>query len=139
MFKRIWQPEMIIEHILARNGRERLNSHYYATTYPDVYAAAERLFGSWKDAIKAAGLDYSKICRYRRWSRDKVIRSIKEVHANGQPINSSSAQESNKPLYMAALNRFGNWENAVKASGIDYGKVRVRRSMSKTAIKREIM
>ena len=59
MFRQTWRPEMIIDHILYRKDKERLNSHYYATTYPDVHAAAERLFGSWKAAIEAAGLDYS--------------------------------------------------------------------------------
>ena len=47
MFQRRWTSEKIISHILAREGVEPLNSHYYATTYPDVYAAAERFFGSW--------------------------------------------------------------------------------------------
>ena len=38
MFQRRWTSEKIISHILAREGVEPLNSHYYATTYPDVYA-----------------------------------------------------------------------------------------------------
>jgi hypothetical protein len=139
MFRQTWRPEMIIEHILARNGRERLNSHYYATTYPDVHAAAERLFGSWKAAIEAAGLDYSKVRRYKRWSRDKVIRKIKEAYAKDKPINSNAKQKNNKALYMAAIKRFGNWENAVKSAGINYRKVRIRRLMTKAEIKREIM
>ena len=130
---------MIIEHILARHGRERLNSHYYATNYPDVYAAAERLFGSWKAAIEAAGLDYSKIRRYQKWSRDKVIRKIKEIYANGKPINSIAAQSNHKPLYMAAVKRFGNWESAVKAAGINYRKIRKRRLMDTNEVKQEIM
>ncbi len=139
MFKQIWRPEMIIEHILYRKDRERLNSHYYATTYPDVHAAAERLFGSWKAAIEAAGLDYSKVCRYQKWSREKVIHKIKEAYAKDKPINSNAKQQNNKALYMAAIKRFGNWENAVKAAGINYRKVRIRRLMSKAEIKREIM
>ena len=139
MFKRTWHSEMIIEHILSRHGRERLNSHYYATNYPDVYAAADRLFGSWKAAIEAAGLDYSKIRRYRSWSRDKVIRKMKEAYAKDKPINSNAKQKNNKPLYMAAIKRFGNWANAVKAAGIDYRKIRIRRLMDKAEIKREIM
>ncbi len=130
---------MIIEHIQSRHGRERLNSHYYATTYPDVYAAAERLFGSWKAAIETAGLDYSKIRRYKKWSREKVIKQIKEANAKGRLINSNAKQKNNKPLYMAAVKRFGNWENAVKAAGIDYDEVRIRHSMTKNEIKREIM
>ncbi len=138
MFKQIWQPEMIIEHILARHGKERLNSHYYATTYPDVYAAAERLFGSWKDAIEAAGLDYSKIRRYRTWSRQEVLTEIRAAYELGHSVNSSTMQKNNKPLYMAAIRRFGNWSNAVVAAGIDYPSVRKRRLMTRSHIKRKI-
>ena len=53
MFKQIWFPEMIQQHILSHLDKEALNSHYCATIYPDVYAAAERLFGSWGAAIES--------------------------------------------------------------------------------------
>lgn len=139
MYKRIWQQEMIIEHILARHGRERLNSHYYATTYPDVHAAADRLFGSWKAAIEAAGLDYSKIRRYQKWTRERVISQIRKAHKQGKPINSIAMQNNNKALYMAAIKRFDNWENAVSAAGINYRNIRKRRLMDTDEIKQEIM
>lgn len=130
---------MITQHILVRKGREPLNSHYYATTYPDVYAAGERLFGSWKETIEAAGLDYNSIRKYKSWTRHTVLKAIRDAYAKGEPINSKVMQDHNKPLYMAAIRRFGNWENAVKAGGISYGSVRVRRLMTKAEIKHEII
>lgn len=66
MFKKIWHPDMITHHILSKNGKEPLNSYYFATNYPDEYAAAEREFGSWKDAIEAAGRDYNTIRKFER-------------------------------------------------------------------------
>ncbi len=139
MFKKIWHPQMVINHILSRNGKEALNSYYYATNYPDVYAAAEREFGSWKDAIEACGLDYNAIRKYKSWTRQAVIEEIKKAHANGDPINSQYVQENNKALYMAAVKRFRGWGQAVKLAGIDYNSIRIRRSMSKNEIKREIL
>ena len=51
MFKRIWTAEMIESHSYStHSNKEPLNSHYYATHYPSVYAAAERIFGSWGEA-----------------------------------------------------------------------------------------
>ena len=44
-----------------------------------------------------------------------------------------------RPLYMAAVSRYKNWGTAIIAAGIDYGKVRLRRMMSKTEIKKEIL
>jgi hypothetical protein len=61
MFYKKWDDTSIINHIMARHGRKPLNSHYYSTRYPAVYAAAERIFGSWKNAIEACGLDYGTI------------------------------------------------------------------------------
>ena len=40
---------------------------------------------------------------------------------------------------MAAIKRYKNWGTAVSAAGIDYGSVRLRRMMSKTEIKKEIL
>ena len=139
MFKKIWHPDMITHHILSNKDKEPLNSYYYATTYPDVYAAAEREFGSWKDAIEAAGLDYNSIKKYKSWTRQLVIEAIKEAHAKGEAINSKSAQNHMKPLYMAAIKRFRSWGQAVKIAGINYGEIRLRRSMTKAEVKREIL
>ena len=61
MFKQIWFPEMVQHHIMSRHGKEDLNSRYYATTYPDVYAAAERTFGSWGEAIESCGLFLNRL------------------------------------------------------------------------------
>ena len=130
---------MIYRHILERNGVEPLNSYYYATTYPDVYAAAERLFGSWKDAIEYCGLDYSKIRKYQVWTRTRVMDEIKKLQKENTPISSKYTQDFNKPLYMAAIKRFKSWKKALKSCGIDYKQVRLRRSMSRAEIKREIL
>ena len=78
MFQRIWTPEMIKEYIVASNGREPLNSHYYSTNYPSIYAAAERIFGSWGNAITAAGLDYNAIRKYRVWTRMRIVQAIRK-------------------------------------------------------------
>ena len=70
---------MIIEHILSRHGNEPLNNLYYAQTYPDLHAAACRIFGSWKDAIENCGLNYNEIRKYRTWSKTKILDEIKNA------------------------------------------------------------
>jgi hypothetical protein len=139
MFKQIWFPEMIQQHILNRRDKEQLNSHYYATTYPDVYAAAERIFGSWGAAIEACGLDYNLIKKYKSWTRQTVLDEIKRLTQESEPLFSQNAQKRHKPLYMAAIKRFGNWGKAIQAAGVDYKNVRLRRSMTKADIKKEIL
>ncbi|QSH40770.1 hypothetical protein P0136_11535 [Lentisphaerota bacterium ZTH] len=139
MFKRIWHAEMIEHHILQRKDKEPLNSYYYATNYPDVYAAAERIFGSWEDAIESCGLDYSKIRKYKSWTRQAVIDEIRRLAREEEPLHSQYVQNEHKSLYMAAIKRFDNWGMALKSSGIRYKDVRLRRSMTEDEIKKEIL
>ncbi|MEI8246442.1 MAG: hypothetical protein WCI51_11455 [Lentisphaerota bacterium] len=139
MFKQIWFPEMVQHHIMSRHGKEDLNSRYYATTYPDVYAAAERAFGSWGGAIEACGLDYSLIKKYKSWTRQTVLDEIRRLAKEGEPLFSQHAQDHHKPLYMAAIKRFGNWGKALQSAGVDYKSVRLRRSMTAGEIKNEVL
>jgi hypothetical protein len=139
MFYRKWDDTAIINHIMSKQGKKPLNSSCYSTNYPAVYAAAERIFGSWKNAIEACGLDYSKIRKYRIWSKDIVINEIKNRRKNGQSLSSKYTYKTDRPLYMAAIKRYKNWGSAVSAAGIDYGKVRLRRMMNKSEIRQEIL
>jgi hypothetical protein len=134
-----WHDSAILDHILARHGKEPLNSLYYSNSYPDVYAAACRIFGSWGNAIEACGLDYEKIRKYRQWSKGKILDEIKRLQKEKEPLNSINIQKNHNPLYMAAVKRFKSWGKAVKSVGIDYEKFMQRRRMSKAEIKRAIL
>lgn len=139
MFKKIWYAEMIQNHILERQGKEPLNSYYYATNYPDVYAAAERTFGSWGDAIESCGIDYNSVRKYKTWTKQAVLDKIRELAKEGEPLYSQYAQNHHKSLYMAAIKRFKNWGHALRSAGIKYDDVRLRRSMTAEEIKKEIL
>lgn len=139
MFKKVWSPELIEEHIMSRYGKEPLNSYYYATNYPSVYAAAERLFGSWGEAITACGLDYNDIRKYKVWDNAKILLAIQELHQSGEPLSSQHIQKTNKSLYMAGVRHFKSWGRAVQTAGIAYNSVRQRRSMTAREIKKEIL
>lgn len=138
MFKRYWSSDMIINHITSKHGNEPLNSHHYATTYSDVYAAAERLFGSWKNAIEACGFDYSKIKKYQTWSKERVVAEIKAAKNKGIPLGSKYTQDNNKPLYMAAVKRYKSWNNALRRAGINPKRIRLRRLMTNDEVRSEI-
>ncbi|MBE6371645.1 MAG: hypothetical protein E7055_06180 [Lentisphaerae bacterium] len=138
MFKKIWTPDMIVEIILSANGKEPLNSHYFSTTHPQVYAAAERIFGSWGNAIIASGLDYNAIRKYRIWSKMRIISAIKKRYRNGEPLSSQQVQNSFKSLYMASVHHFKSWGTAIRMAGLDYDSIRMRRSMTEQQIRDEI-
>lgn len=89
---------------------------------PRLYGAALRYFGSWKEAITAAGFDYNEV-RKRvppgYWSRKRIIDELMSLKEK-----SSSQMRTQRPdLYSAALRVFGTWRKAVEAIGIDYDTV----------------
>ncbi|MBS1371627.1 MAG: hypothetical protein HPZ91_16915 [Lentisphaeria bacterium] len=139
MLKKIWTHSLVEEHILSRVGKEPLNAYYYATNYPRVYAAAERLFGSWREAITSCGLNYAEIRKYKAWSKSRIQAQIKKMAAANEPLSSLQVQHSDKPLYMAAVHHFKSWGKAVQSAGISYKKVRQRRSMTPDEAKEEIL
>jgi hypothetical protein len=139
MIYQSWTAHAIKQHILSNDGIEPLNSHYYAVNYPDVYAAAERMFGGWQYAIESCGLDYEKIRKYKRWSKEKVLDEIKRLKAEKHSLNSKTIQQTQRPLYLAALRRFKSWGNALEAAGLNYKKIRKRRRMTEDDIRKEIL
>jgi len=139
VFKKKWNEELIISHMMKTRKREPLNAYYYCTTYPDIYAAAQRLFGSWKNAIEACGIEYGEIRKYRHWSKTRVVEEIKLLAKKREHLNSIYVQNKHKPLYMAAVKRFKSWSGAMRAAGIDYGKIRLRRLMSKEELRQAVL
>ena len=102
-----------------------------ATGAPALAAAAVREnvgFDCWHDAVTAAGIDYEKVARYRHWTPERVSKEIGELAAQGAPLSSSLVQRNHPPLYNAAKRRFGQWDAALRAAGIDPDQVRQRRA-----------
>ena len=129
---------MIQDIILTANGKEPLNSHYFSVNHPSVYAAAERIFGSWGNAITACGLDYSSIRKYRNWNRMRIVSTIKKRYKNGEPLSSQHVQHQFKALYMASIHHFKSWGAAIRMAGLDYDMIRMRRSLTVEQIREEI-
>ncbi|MBI5470148.1 hypothetical protein HY968_02385 [Candidatus Kaiserbacteria bacterium] len=60
--------------------------------------------------------------RSKIWTPEFIASTIKKLHNEGLPINSSAVQDH--AIMSAAYREFGGWENAVRAAGIDYDRVR---------------
>lgn len=128
-----------MDHILERVGIEPLYSHYYATHYPRIHAAAVRVWGSWKEAIEACGLDYNEVRKHREWSSEQVLEKVRQLERDHSPLSSKYVQIAHRPLYMASIRRFKSWGETMKAAGLDYSQIRLRRKMSPEEIKKQIL
>jgi len=104
-----------------------------------AYAAIrDTRFGSWDDALSAAGIAPSKVRRYESWNHEKIIDRIRERYRKGKELNSKTMQMEDCKLFNAALKRHNGWDEALKAAGIDPDEVYKRHRWSKPLIKKEI-
>jgi hypothetical protein len=80
-----------------------------------LYAAAMLAFGSWRNAVVAAGFSYDDI-KIRPYTKAETIAMLKPLVATGAPILS---KEQEGRLVAAAHRHFGGWDEAMKAAGGD--------------------
>jgi hypothetical protein len=88
--------------------------------------SAKKHFGGWGRAVKSLGLG-SEV--RRMWTDQLVIDAILHRRASGLRLYKTHFED--KGLFSAAVNRFGNWHNALQAAGI---QARVRERWSKDKV-----
>jgi hypothetical protein len=80
--------------------------------YCRVDSAARRNFGSWSNAIIAAGVEPSR----RKWWRDVIASQIQERVKSGNSLKAKDAENIN--LSTASRRFFGSWPIALEAAGV---------------------
>ena len=127
---KMWTRERILERIreLDAKGEDLSWRHVSTEVDPQLAAAAtkKKHFGSWRNAIEAAGLKYGDIRRYRVWNEQAVINRLKELHSEGKDLNAKSMEELDITLITAARRRFDSWDKALTAAGLDYKQIVLR-------------
>lgn len=127
---RSWTNERIIDRIreLFAKGEDLSWRHVSLTLDPSLAAAATKKshFGSWRAALDAAGLNYDDIRRYRDWSDDEVLRRVRDLYAQGKPLNAKSMEKEDITLITAARRRFPSWDRTLVAAGLNYRDIVLR-------------
>lgn len=107
-----WSRDTVLREI-----RSRAESETKLCSCPKLnnclYQAAKKHFGTWREAVRAAGC----IPTRRSWSRKVVIREIQQRHQRDLPLTDSIFGQD-PPLVDAAIRFFGTWRSALKAAGI---------------------
>lgn len=142
-----WNKWRVVECIKQqRILGQQLNAWHVVCHNLPLLRAGVRYFGSWKNAIRAAGIRYQEVRRKPgreswKWNRDIVVAQIQQMHQAGELLNSNYIQKHNLNLFAAARKYCGGWGEAVLASGIDYGQIRKyrpRRRWTKEMVVRAI-
>ncbi len=124
-----WTRKTILQEIRALYAQgDELNYDSADTNHPQLMRAASWHFGTWQRAVETAGIDYSEVSKYIRWTREMVILRIRELHGRGSDLSWSKISSSDgDPAMAAAAVRvnlgFGTWHDAVTEAGLDYEEV----------------
>ncbi len=125
---RKWDKESIAAeiHALHEAGQD-LNYSTISRSYIALLRAAARYFGSWRSAVEYAQIDYDSVRKYRRWTRERIIERIQELHKRGEDLSWRRVSSALDPQLAAAATKqvhFGSWRAAIHAAGLDYDVIR---------------
>ena len=130
-----WSKAKIIEKIqeLYKKGDD-LSHEKIKSNNSALVSAARRHFGSWENAIQSAGVDYNKIRREERWSKEKILGKIRQIHLAGKDLSAKYSHDNYSSLHWAAGKYFGSWGNAITEAGLDYETINLYSKWSKQKI-----
>jgi hypothetical protein len=111
---------------LKRQYRSGANLSYNALAKKNqaLVSAAAYHYGSYRSAVEAAGIDYAAVTRRPRWTKQAIIRLIKEAKRNDEDLHWSAVTKRRDELGRAAFaslqpRLFGRWDRALSAAGLD--------------------
>jgi hypothetical protein len=130
MVQRWSRDEIALEILRLYRDGEPLNYGSVQQKQLKLLRAATRYFGSWREAIEFAGLNYDEIRRYRVWSEEKILDAIRKYHEEGKDLSWRHVSTTlDPPLAAAAIRhgRFGSWQKALEEAGLNSDEIRKHR------------
>jgi hypothetical protein len=118
-----WTREQIIRQILECEAEglpltvgERGISHL-------LYKAGSRVFGSWRNAIQAAGIPPDRGRHGEKWPAARILTIIRNLERRRRPLNMKQLEQRYGSMLPAARRLFGSWSKAILAAGVDPTKL----------------
>lgn len=104
---------------IFRPGAEKPSN--IAKKHSALYLRACKVFGSWRSALEASGIDYESSRNNKKWTRQRIMSEIKRLSAEAESLRPSVLRKSGMTsLVSAADYHFGSWKRAVESSGVEY-------------------
>lgn len=112
-----WTRELLISEIHRHASiGEPLYAHAMQQIDNCLVSAATYHFGSWSEALTAAGFDADVIRANHRHSTDSVITEIREIMKEQTDVRDIAIRTQRASLYWASRKYFGSWRNALAAA-----------------------
>jgi len=76
--------------------------------------------GGWTAFVESLGVPYPGLRRRKDWTDEEVLAQIRRRHRRGLPLNVAAVKKDiGQALTHQARNRFGSWNAALGAAGVD--------------------
>lgn len=124
LIRRPWTRAQIIE-LIQRRAAAGLPIASYNIVPMSAEVASRRLFGSWKAALRAAGIP-RPAKKWPIWTKVSVVEAILFRQQAREPLYCYAVARQASRLYDAARWHFGKWDEALRAAGFDPATVRRR-------------
>ena len=99
-----------------------------AKEHSALYLRACKVFGSWKNALEASGVDYESSRNNKKWTRQRIVREIRKLNTEGESLRPSVLRKNGMTALVSAADyHFGSWRKAVESCGVEYEFARQRR------------
>src|SRR5688500_1264614 len=135
-----WDKPQILTTLkkLHKDGKDLSYTQLAKKMQPLVSAAAYH-FGSYRAAVEKAGIDYSDVVRRPRWTKQHIIKLIKQAKREGDDLHWSAVTKRGDELGRAAFaslqkRLFGSWDRALHGAGLDADEINRYRKWDKQTI-----
>jgi hypothetical protein len=108
---RRWSRQTVVAEIRARHQQGLPLERSHVDDLGLRQAAAVH-FGTWRDALIAAGIPIKQ-----PWSKQRVVQAIQDRHQQGLPLKHMRFEDG--VLYRAAFKYWGGWTRAIQAAGLE--------------------
>lgn len=132
---------MISEIREWKDQGQPLYANFVRQNFQELLAAAIRYYGSWQKALEAAGIAYTDVRKYRRWSKESILQEIQQLASQGVDLSfrAMALSQHNAMVYAAIRPKyFGNWRTALEAAGLASEEIYRYRSWEQDGILEEI-
>lgn len=118
-----WTRENIIRHLLEREAQGLPLTVGGKGVDKSLYSVARHVFGSWRNAIQAAGITPQRVLTWERWSPARILVMIRNLARRDRPLTAQQMERRYHNLVSAARRHFGTWTKAVLAAGVEPTKL----------------
>lgn len=123
-----WTTEKVLQKIKEHyHSGQSLRSWDIRNSQTSVYHAAYKLFGNWKNAVEAAGIDYNSLLKNPwKWNKDNIKEKLIELRKQSINLSDVGLRKYDKTFYSAVTKKFGSVYDALEYAGVDSSLYRIK-------------